>query len=428
MQNRIMKAVKTGVDTVFTFYIRDAQGNVLGVYTRTTAGTPTIKWAEQYIYGSGRLGSFHPGIAWTATSTYSGPHYATTKKLLQGQRRYELSNHLGNVLATINDRRIPRDTKIPQDNIADYYDAVVLSAQDYYPFGMEMPGRTFVLAAGQGSRYGFNGKEKDPNEFGALTHYDFSARVYNPALGRFLSTDRLSSVFSGWSPYNSAMNSPLYLYDPTGMAPEKCPTCPQDDAWKDNREDDRNWTYDKNTNTANDEDALRSNTDVDYQKTLKDVVVVGERKSLYQRIVDVADKIGDHTDPFTASIELQLADKINQRLKYHSFPRGQFNQSVKNLPPVDTPVGKVKVTTALKTAKALKGLGIVTAGVSVLSYANDYSNGEQAKAVTGILVTAATIALPILCPPCAAATIVASAAYSLYLEDKIFPGEEGRPQ
>jgi hypothetical protein len=48
MQNRAMKAVATGVDTVFTFYVRDAQGNVMGVYTRTTAATPTITWAEQY--------------------------------------------------------------------------------------------------------------------------------------------------------------------------------------------------------------------------------------------------------------------------------------------------------------------------------------------------------------------------------------------
>jgi RHS repeat-associated protein len=217
MQNRIMKAVKTGVDTVFTFYVRDAQGNVLGVYTRTTAGTPTIKWAEQYIYGSGRLGSFYPGIALTATSICSGPHYATTKKLLQGQRRYELSNHLGNILATINDRRIPRDTKIPQDNIADYYDAVVLSAQDYYPFGMEMPGRTFVLAAGQGSRYGFNGKEKDPSEFGSLTHYDYGFRIYNPALGRFLSVDPMTKFYPAWSPYPFAMNRPIDGVDKDGL-------------------------------------------------------------------------------------------------------------------------------------------------------------------------------------------------------------------
>jgi hypothetical protein len=76
MQNRIMKAVRTGVDTVFTFYVRDAQGNVLGVYNRTTAATPTITWAEQYIYGSGRLGSINPGLAWTAASTYAGLPFA----------------------------------------------------------------------------------------------------------------------------------------------------------------------------------------------------------------------------------------------------------------------------------------------------------------------------------------------------------------
>jgi hypothetical protein len=82
MQNRAMKAVKTGVDTVFTFYVRDAQGNVLGFYTRTTAATPTITWSEQYLYGSGRLGSVQPGLTWTATSTYTGPHFATTRRLL----------------------------------------------------------------------------------------------------------------------------------------------------------------------------------------------------------------------------------------------------------------------------------------------------------------------------------------------------------
>lgn len=150
MQNRIMKAVHSGFDTTFTFYVRDAQGNVLGVYNRFSGNPSTITWAEQYIYGSGRLGSFHPGITWTTASTYTGPHYAITRKLLQGQKRYELSNHLGNVLATINDRRVPQDGAVI-DNIAEFYTALTLSAQDYYPFGMEMPGRTFVLGAGLGS-------------------------------------------------------------------------------------------------------------------------------------------------------------------------------------------------------------------------------------------------------------------------------------
>jgi hypothetical protein len=66
MQNRISKAVRTLTNTVFTFYVRDAQGNVMGIFTRTTAATPTITWGEQCLYGSGRLGSIQPGISWTA--------------------------------------------------------------------------------------------------------------------------------------------------------------------------------------------------------------------------------------------------------------------------------------------------------------------------------------------------------------------------
>jgi RHS repeat-associated protein len=215
MQNRAMKAVATGTDTVFTFYVRDAQGNVMGVYNRTTSGTPTITWAEQYIYGSGRLGSFNPGIAWTAASTYAGPHYADTRRLRQGQRRYELTNHLGNVLATIGDRKIPNDGAVV-DKIAEYYTAALISAQDYYPFGMEMPGRTFVLSTGQGSRYGFNGKEKDPSEFGALTHYDYGFRIYNPALGRFLSVDPLRGEYPWYTPYQFAGNMPVGAIDLDG--------------------------------------------------------------------------------------------------------------------------------------------------------------------------------------------------------------------
>jgi RHS repeat-associated protein len=121
----------------------------------------------------------------SSSGTYTGPHYATTRRLLQGQKRYEIANHLGNVLTTIGDRMIPVDGAVA-DNTAEYYTAVVHSAQDYYPFGMEMPGRSFQSG---GYRYGFNGKEKDPTEFGALTHYDYGFRIYNPALGRFLSVD-----------------------------------------------------------------------------------------------------------------------------------------------------------------------------------------------------------------------------------------------
>ena len=56
-----------------------------------------------------------------------------------GYRLYELTNHLGNVQATISDRKIPHQN----DSFIDYFETDVRSAVDYYPFGMEMPGRNF---------------------------------------------------------------------------------------------------------------------------------------------------------------------------------------------------------------------------------------------------------------------------------------------
>ncbi|WMJ74875.1 hypothetical protein RCC89_17155 [Cytophagaceae bacterium ABcell3] len=44
------------------------------------------------------------------------------------------------------------------DGKADVYYARVQSLNDYYPFGMMMPGRNY---SSQDYRYGFNGMEKD---------------------------------------------------------------------------------------------------------------------------------------------------------------------------------------------------------------------------------------------------------------------------
>ena len=67
-----------------------------------------------------------------------------------------MANHLGNVLATISDKQFGVTT----DSVVQYYLPDVVSANDYYPFGMLQPGRSYAQS-GTGYRYGFNGKEKD---------------------------------------------------------------------------------------------------------------------------------------------------------------------------------------------------------------------------------------------------------------------------
>ena len=87
---------------------------------------------------------------------------------------------------------------------------------DYYPFGMQMPGRKFNAAGSY--RYGFNGKEKDNEISGEGNSYDFGARILDPRLGRWLSVDPLASKFAWQTPYSSMDGNPIYRIDPTGMS------------------------------------------------------------------------------------------------------------------------------------------------------------------------------------------------------------------
>jgi RHS repeat-associated protein len=117
-----------------------------------------------------------------------------------GTKQYEMSNHLGNVLAVVSDKK----------EFVSEWKAVVLSAQDYYPFGMSMPDRKYT--GGGGYRYGFNGKEKD-NE---TELNDFGARFYAANIGRWLSVDPLGYKYQNLTPYSAFMNTPLLFVDPDG--------------------------------------------------------------------------------------------------------------------------------------------------------------------------------------------------------------------
>jgi len=136
------------------------------------------------------------------------------QQLELGRRRYELSNHLGNVLATVSDKSLGQDSS--QTGQADYYLAQVSSANLYYPFGWEMPGRKFV--SGEGYRFGFNGQEENPDI--ADGNLDFGARNYDGRIGRWWSVDPLVDKYPQSSPYVYVLNNPIFYIDPKGMEPE----------------------------------------------------------------------------------------------------------------------------------------------------------------------------------------------------------------
>lgn len=126
-----------------------------------------------------------------------------------GQRQYELSNHLGNVLTTV------ADYKTAATNGA----AALSSVQNYYPFGMLMPGRNYThpLPTTSKYRYGFNGKENIDEVYGKGNLPDLGDRMEDVRLGRMnWGIDRKASSYPWQSPYAYYANSPIWQIDFNG--------------------------------------------------------------------------------------------------------------------------------------------------------------------------------------------------------------------
>jgi RHS repeat-associated protein len=146
-----------------TYYVLDAAGSTLAIYENNTL-------QELPIYGASRLG------------IYKKPSSTSV---------YQLTDHLGNVRAVI--------AKQGTSAVA------LISATDYYPFGMPMPGRRII----GGYRYQYQGQEVDP-ETGKEA---FQLRLWDGRIGRWLTTDPYRQYSS---PYVGMGNDPINGIDPDG--------------------------------------------------------------------------------------------------------------------------------------------------------------------------------------------------------------------
>jgi RHS repeat-associated protein len=209
--NRIYKKVTSAGQEKYTYYIKDAQGNSMALYSRTDAGV--VEWGEQHLYGSSRLGvhRFDMPVPAGAPLPAAG---ATMEGMFEyGRSQYELSNHLGNVLATISDKKV--GIELGTTGTVEYFEPDVATANDYYPFGMLMPERSY--ANGGQYRYGFNGQEQDNEIKGTGNQVEFRYRGYDTRLGRFFAVDPIAHRYPYWTPYQFAGNMPIKFVDQEGL-------------------------------------------------------------------------------------------------------------------------------------------------------------------------------------------------------------------
>lgn len=200
------------------------------VKTPSTAGniSGTITWdsmrlSEQHIYGSTRVGMALTNVK-LFPSAPKNPHLTDTSHytIFEGWKRYEITNHLGNVLAVITDRK---RGAAASGTAIQWFDADVVASQQYYPFGMLMPGsgttslrRQYTLGSND-YRFGFNGKEGDDEVKGDDNQQDYGMRIYDPRVGRFLSMDPIAREYPWYSPYQFAGNMPIWAIDLDGLEP-----------------------------------------------------------------------------------------------------------------------------------------------------------------------------------------------------------------
>jgi RHS repeat-associated protein len=190
-----------------TAYIYDANGNIMATYA--TRGGDWV-WQSQHLYGAERLGilqvrdqivSEDPAASVTAVNTLmdangylttdDGPRPFQVFHTFRGEKQYEITNHLGNVMVVV------KEQPLTLVNNGVFQLADVVSATDYYPFGMEMPGRVYSASD---YNIGFQGQEEDDELKGEGNMISYKYRLDDTRLGRFFSVDPLKMDF----PWNSS--------------------------------------------------------------------------------------------------------------------------------------------------------------------------------------------------------------------------------
>ena len=181
--------------------IRSIQYNCLNLPSVVTfADGSTITYT--YAANGTKLRTAHKISNTTTTTDYCGnvvyengtPKYLLTEEgyvtLVDKKYHYFLKDHQGN-------NRVVVDAA-----------GTVEEVNHHYPFG------GLFASSGKAQPYKYNGKEYDDQN--GVNWYDYGARMYDAATGRFTTQDRFAEKYYAMSPYQHGANNPVKNVDVNG--------------------------------------------------------------------------------------------------------------------------------------------------------------------------------------------------------------------
>ena len=174
-----LPSVVTFSDGSTITYTYAADGTKLKTVHKTGSTTTTTDYCGNVVYENG-----------VQKLLLTDEGYVT---LSDNKYHYYLKDHQGNNRVVINQSGTVEETN------------------HYYPFG------GVFASSGNVQPYKYNGKEYDGKK--GLNWYDYGARMYDAALGRFMTVDPLAEKYYPMSPYGYCLNNPIKFIDADGRLP-----------------------------------------------------------------------------------------------------------------------------------------------------------------------------------------------------------------
>jgi RHS repeat-associated protein len=194
-------------------YVYNAEGKKLEkTVTQTGSTAVTTKYLDGFQYVDNVL-QFFPHAEGYVKKNGNNYNYV-----------FNYTDHLGNVRLSYSD--LDKDGVLEQEervvtvatdgsgNATEFFVSCIVEENNYYPFGLKHSGYNEGGFEASKYKYKYNGKELQ-DELG-LNVYDYGARFYDPAIGRWMNVDPLAEKHPDYSPYVYCANNPVLYVDPDG--------------------------------------------------------------------------------------------------------------------------------------------------------------------------------------------------------------------